>query len=314
LQRIALTGSSFASAWRKTSGVTRWAPFALLLLLTSACGSATARSRTDLVASVGGQDITAKELQSYAHYANAFYAAAYPGSSSRTACEQLQSGGRQCGSLREQVLARLLQERVVLQYADHHHISLSAADHTRVTAEMDALVSPGSYTADLYASSPTRRFLRRVLETQALILKVEQLVVGSQAQSGFAYHLQKFVFPAGNLGRTRATNLARSHHVVAGEASVETVWQAAFRLAPAVSLAASTAKRGDYLGPFPRSSSLLVVRLLGAGVRQYGRTAQVQRLTQLFRSWLVTQLKRQHPACYSRKDRAACDLAMMKLS
>jgi SurA N-terminal domain len=284
------------------------------MFMTVSCGSTGEKPGANLVASVGGQDITAQELQSYAHYANAFYAAAYPGSSTHPACKQLQPSASQCGSLREQVLARLLQESVVLQYAREHHITLTSADQSRVTAEMEALTNPASYTADLYATAPTRRFLRHVLETQALILKVEQLVVGVQARSGFAYHLQKFVFAAGGQGRARAVTLAQSHHLVSGQASVETVWQAAFRLAPAVSLAASTAKPGDFLGPFPRSHSFLVVRLLAAGIHQYGRTAQIERLTQLFRSWLVNQLKRHHPACFSPRDRTGCDLAMMKLS
>ena len=287
---------------------------ASVLFLTASCGSTGGKPRANLVASVGGQDITVQELQSYAHYANAFYAAAYPGSAIHAACKQLQPSASPCGPLREQVLARLLQESVVLQYARERHITLTAADHSRVTAETEALTNPASYTADLYATAPTRRFLRHVLERQALILKVEQLVVGVRARSGFAYHLQKFVFPAGDQGRARALRLAQSHHLASGQASVETVWQAAFRLAAAVSLAASTAKPGDFLGPFPRSHGFLVVRLLAAGVHQYGRAAQVERLTQVFRSWLLTQFKRHHPACFSPRDRTGCDLAMMKLS
>jgi hypothetical protein len=284
-----------------------------LLLLTSACGSGGAHSPGNLVARIGGQGITAHELQSYAHYADAFYAAAYPGTSTRTNCQGRQIGRGKCASLREHVLARLLQERVILQYAREHHISLDAVDQSRVNAQMEALISPSSYTADLYAKPQTTRFLHRVLDTQAVVLKVEQTVVGRQAESGFAYQLQKFVFPAGVQGEARAKALVRTHRFVSHEGSVETVWQAAFRLAPAVSLAASAAKPGDYLGPFHRVTSVLVVRILAEGVHAYGRIAQLERQTQLFRSWLVTQIKRNHPVCYRRQDRRGCQLSTMKL-
>lgn len=294
----------------------RFVPLLALIPVFAGCGSHAggARTPTPRAASVAGTSITYPELDTYLRYANRFFSAAYPGT--------VKGAGMSCGAakvtaacaaVRKQVLARLIQQQVVRQYAQQHHIFLSASDERKVNQELKLLLDPSSDTADLYDHSPrTRRFLRQVLETQNLVLKVENAVVGPRAARGFAYHLEKVSIPGGKQGNREALNLSTDGKPLPLDASVRDEWEAPFRLDHTVAQAVSSAKNGEYVGPFPRSGGYLVVHVLGSGLHRYGRPARTFLLTRLFRAWLRDHVRAAHPRCDQGPDAPACSMAMMK--
>jgi SurA N-terminal domain len=266
------------------------------------------------VATVAGSTISHSTLQKYIRYANGFFSAAYPGvdPSTRSNCNRIASPSS-CGTVRQQVLARLLQQQVVLQYARTHHVHLTAADKQHIDAGVKSLLDPTSDTAGLYGHRPaTVQFLRTVLQTESLVLKVENSVVGTKATSGLEYHIEKISIPPARNARKRALNLATDGTPVPVDAIVRDEWEAPFRLRPAVAKSLSLAHQGDYIGPYRRHTGYLVLHILGKGQHKYGRPAHVALLTQLFQNWLRVHMAAAHPRCYEQGDRAACALAMMK--
>src|SRR5579859_7322672 len=160
-------------------------------------GATTVSPRTPgTVAMVGNTTISQHAIRQYVNYALHFYSwvDATQAGDGATSCST-RSTTRACVILRAQVLRRLVEERVVAQYAAEHGIRLSSSDARRVERELQRLQSPQSGTAKLFTSeriSPA--FMRSVLENQLLVKHVEAAVVGNAALRGPSFHLQKYVF------------------------------------------------------------------------------------------------------------------------
>jgi hypothetical protein len=298
----------------RSSALSRFLPLLFVLPLMAACGHTAAHmpsTPTGVVAAANGHTIPNSTINRYVRYAAQFFASAYPGSIGATRGCMATSQSTACRSLRDQVIARLLQQSAIVDYAHRHHITLSSADRAAVSTEMVTLTDPTSETADLYRGGASQRaFVRQILLTQALVLKVELQVVGVQASQGDAYHIDKYVMPTGPHAQRQALNLATDGKPVPADATLHTEWEASFRLHGALKSALSVARPGDFVGPFKQSGGYLVVHLLDHGTHVYGRPARQARMTDLFRGWLRAQLRKDHLACSSATYRRACALAL----
>ena len=268
----------------------------------------------DVAAMAGGHVISDRTVTTYVRYAAGFFTAAFPGESASTTstCSQTPAAGA-CETLRIQVLARLLQQRVVLDYAKRRHITLSADDRIKVSDELKQLLDPDSDTAGLYPrDAATKKLLRHILKTQALVVEVENSIAGPKSLSGLAYHVRKYVVPAGHHAKRMALALATDGKPVPPRTVETTAWEAPFRLPEAVSHELSLARPGEFVGPFKRSSGYLVIRLLKSGNHRYGLPARAAILTAAFQSWLRVAMTRARLTCYHASERDACKLAIPK--
>lgn len=290
-----------------------WLMPALAVLL-AGCGSSS-RQVTPPAAVVGGREISPAALNAAVRYAGRFYAAAYPGTVPSSAGDCWPSKrSSACLALRRQVLARLIQEQVVVRYARTHGISLSAADRRQATNQMRALLAPSSDTAGLYGRGPRARgYLLGVLERQLLVTRVENAVVPPGTARGLAYHLRKTLVLSGPHARQQALALATDGSPIPTDAVVTTVWQAPFRIGPVVLAALRGAQPGAFLGPFRRKHGYLVVEFLGSGMRTYSGATSAEVRTSNFQRWLRVQTAAARPRCPTKVDRQACALAMMKV-
>jgi hypothetical protein len=285
-----------------------------VLPLLAACGHRAAHTipTPTGATAANGRAIPSSTIDRYVRYAAQFFSAAYPGSIGATRHCTAASTSAACRLLRDQVIARLLQQSAVVEYAHAHHIALSAADRAAVTTEMQTLTDPTSETADLYrGGSAQRAFVHQILLTQAVVLKVEQEVVGARASAGDAYHLDKYLIPTGSHAQRQALDLATDGKPIPADAILHTEWEATFHLHGALKSALAVAEPGDFVGPFKQSGGYLVVHVLDHRTHTYGRPARVAFMTALFRAWLRNQFRRDHFTCAPAIDRHACALALM---
>lgn len=282
--------------------------FGLLLviaLLASGCGSS--KPRVNAVATVDGIAISRSDYQRYVSYAVSFYhSEAGTGPGSRT-CN---AHSARCHLLQQQVLRRLLEETVVLKYARSHQISLSPAERRQVAGELTTVATPGTPAATLLQQKViSPQFLRRLLENQVLVQKVEKHVLAGRGRRGPSYHIRIFAIPRGAgvndaAVRRQALDLATDGQPVPPSASERVEWVASFRLSQHIRAAVDLAQPGEYTGPFRRKRAYLVVQLLGRGIHAYGRPAREALQVKTFRAWIDLTLRKSHPACQNQRGRA----------
>jgi predicted small lipoprotein YifL len=276
---------------------------AVLVALTG-CGSSRPAGAPP-AASVAGESISQPLLHQYVTYAVKFYSigAASPIGSAGTLCRRPSPA---CTRLQNQVLRRLLEERVVVHYAHAHHIALSASDQRAVDAELAQLRADPTPVGELLARRlMSVQFCRRLLAMEMLVRKVEKAVVPVEAERGFAFHLRSFTIPIAPGGHGvhayhRAVDLATDGTPIPRNASIRASWIAPSRLAANVRRVISAAQPGDFVGPFRKPGAYLVIQLLGKRVHRYGRPARQHNESVYFRRWLDRQLRAGAPRCFSR--------------
>ena len=270
----------------------------VLLVALSACGSSGPRT----VASVKGQDITTADIQQYERYALRFYAwvRADGAVGSEPACNPDATSGP-CLALRRQVLARLIQERLILAYAQSHRIGLSPADDKLVQARTDAYTSGKG--SSLHRLGITPAFLRGVVQRQILIAKVESKVTARQlASTAPDFYVKRYQVPTTG-GRSSAekaaATLATAGRPVPPGTRVDTLWLHPSDLNTSARALLQTAEPGQFTGPFPGGHGYLVYRVLDALSSGDPVEARQQTETQYFQSWLERAVRAAHPQCFN---------------
>jgi hypothetical protein len=203
-----------------------------------------------------------------------------------------------CATLRQQVSRRLIEERVVANYAARHGIQLSGSDARRVARELKRLQSPHSGTARLFTTervSPA--FMRTVLQNQLLVKRVEAAVVAKAALSGPSFRLRKYVFGADRTSYQSAIDLATGGAAGLSGRPPPTHWVAAYRLLPRIRSLVAVAGAGDYVGPTLEGPSYVVYQVLGRGNHRYGLPARQDIEARFFRTWLVRRMAKVQPKC-----------------
>lgn len=273
-----------------------------LLLIAAGCGSS--KPLITPIAQIGPQSISRDSYRQNLNYAIRFFQSAYGNQASLDESHCVRPS-TPCNHLRKQLLRRLLEESVVIQYAEHHHIHLSAADRTEVSVQLARLDEAGSVIAQMVARKQiSRQFLRSLLDTELLVHRVETLVVPSSSQEGFAYHLRTVTIPFAPGGRGlnayhRALNLATDGRPLPRRAVVRIAWIPPRHLALNVRNLVALAEPGQYVGPFKRQDAYLVVQVLGSGSHRVGRSARVSLETRYFHRWIERMLVADHPICFS---------------
>lgn len=289
----------------REAGVLR--AIALLLLLAAgllaACGSH--HAATSMVASVGNSRISVADLQKNVSYAARFFSSKGVTATGAFVCGA-SSTRHDCTALRRQVLIRMIEERVVLQYAGGHHIVLDSSDQSRLAWAVANLGSSStSGSTSLSRLHLSQGFLTNLLGRQMLVQKVEKAVVPVSVISGTVLHLRKFIIPAvGSAGSKRAHGaalvLATDGAPIPIGTSVRTEWEAPFRLPAPYRTSLAAAHPGDFIGPFSRPDGYEVIEFLGKAWRRYGGPARIPLEQAYFRSWLLREIRLARPVCFSR--------------
>lgn len=260
---------------------------------------------------VGGKPIAWSDYQKYLDYSLRFYAwARRPAQNWSLRCDDT-SRTPACARLRQEVLARLIQERVVLSYASTHHIALSRSDRRRIDIELDVLLggSSGPAITDMRVD---RSFLRDLLAREMLVRRVQESVVSGRASSGPSFHVRKFIIPRSPSRPDAqafkgALDLATDGQPVPAGTQVRDEWVAAFRLGDRELKALTAAQPGQYTGPFTGPRAYVVIQLLGEGSHAYGRPARDMLQARYFQAWLRAAIRRAAPTCFTRTGaRAVC--------
>lgn len=251
---------------------------------------------------MAGRPITAADVHAYVRYADLYYGSAY-GTGSTGDCAQRHAPAA-CRAVLDEALSRLIQERVVAAYATAHHIVLTRSDEHRINVQLAGLRLTDPTTARLLQTHALAvTFLRKLLRTEALVSKVEDRVTSGAADMGYSFHVREFSFPAGGAGGSpaayrQAVHLATDGKPVPLDATESSRWIAAFRLSQPEVQSLRAASDGNFVGPFQRSGTVLVLQRLGAGMHRYGRPARAELRTRLFKQWLAEQIRRESPVCY----------------
>lgn len=274
---------------------------AALAVVLPACGSG--RPSPPAVAVVNDQPIPRSEYRQYVLYAGRFFAAAGQG--------RCPGNGAGCGALERQVLRRLLEQRVVEQYAGAHHIALSASERRQIDAQVAIVTATGTPAGKLLSGHEvSRAFIHSILTDELLVQKVEHAVVPTDLDRGRSYRLRIVTVSIGLGGEKpafrAALDLATSGGAAPAGATDRTEWVAAFRLGTSVQTILSQAQVGQYVGPFQHGDSFRDFQLLGRKWGRYGRPARQRLETAYFRGWLNRQLSAAHPACYAGTKPAPC--------
>lgn len=249
---------------------------------------------------LGQHAISRSELDSYVRYVAGFDALAYPDSSQATCARR--HNAPVCTQLRDQSLTRLLQERVVLDYATRHHITLSDRDTASIQTEMVRLESKSSPTRKLfYDGTVSRRFMRSILRRQLLVQKVQEHVAGRESARGPLVRIRRIRMPARSAALRRAA-LTVLRAVAAGApvpatATDRTNWIAPFRLPHAMQQALAHARTEMYLGPFEHAGQAILVRLEARTVGPYNALSRAEARSYFFNQWLQSALRKARPRC-----------------
>lgn len=284
-----------------------------LVALLAACGSHHDAAPPQVAARVAGHIITNADLRSYTRYASTFDSVVYPDSAQ---ADCLTSPGQPaCVAFRAGVLARLIQERTVLDYAQTHHIRLSPADKVAADAQMQQLTSKSAPTSRLFRHGISRRFVSKIVRRQLLIQRVEERVVGEKARRGLEYRVRKIGIPgSGNSSRDnrRLTQVAATGKLPA-DAAARTLWMAPFKMKADVRRALEEAQPGEYVGPFSRPGYLLLIQLVERAQHRYSADAHALITSKLFSAWLARAVKAGNPRCAGPAGRLIpCPPAIMK--
>jgi hypothetical protein len=252
------------------------------------------------VAEVGNATISKAQIQAYIQYALQFYSwVDTSGSGNGTTGCSVSSPTPACGTLRRQVLRRLLEERIVAEYAAQRGIRLSPSDSKRVEVEMTRLQSPHSGTQRLFSTERVSpQFMRSILRNQILVKHVEAAVVGRNAFAGPSFRVRKYIFGIDRQSYKSAINFATGGVSTASGQTPPVHWVAAYRLPTQVRSQADVAGRGDYVGPTLEGGSYVVYQILGHGVHRYGLPARQQIEARSFRLWLAERMSQIQPKCF----------------
>ncbi|MBV9281891.1 MAG: hypothetical protein JOZ41_17570 [Chloroflexi bacterium] len=265
-------------------------------LCLAGCGSA--GHGPSAAAVIGGHPILPADVQAYVDYSVRFDAWANHQPASRPPCAAGR-GGRQCALLRRQALIRLLQERVVQDYARRHGVRLTAADQSGIDRQLAIAAGPGSTL--LRRLGVSRSFLRAVLARQMLVQRVEAAVAPDWARQGPSVHVRRYVIPYGTdpvQAREEAVTLAIDGKPIPAAASIRDEWIADFRLAAPLQETLAVADPGQFAGPYDQGSAFLVIQLLGRGTHRYGRPAREELASRYFHTWLAEAFRQTRPVCY----------------
>jgi hypothetical protein len=256
------------------------------------------------------------ELSAYVRYVVGFDALAYPDSAEASCASHASRPA--CHRLRDQALTRLLQERVVLDYASAHHIRLNRTEQRAIRTEIVRLDGPQAPTRKLFQNGTVSRgFVHSILERQMLVQKVQARVAGQQAAKGPAFKLRRIRLPLPS-GLTRARMEAQVSSIRRGGplptgAEDRTEWIAQFRVPAEIRKALARARRGAYVGPFQHKGTLLLVQLLGQGKHAFGAPARRKLTSEIFSRWLHDSLLQAHPRCLTPQHRLMpCPPRIMK--
>lgn len=279
----------------------RFLAIAVLLLVIAGCGHSS--QAITVVAIVDHHRITNAELSTYFQYAVSFDRLAYP-DSTEAGCVR-RAASPPCRQLRDKVLSRMIQERLVLEYARSRHITLNRADRQAVGVQLTAMAATGAPTARLFHSRSARKaFMRQVIERQLLVQKAEAQIAGAHARRGFEIHITRIIVPATPSNRSiqyqQALAVAGGGSLPPGSISREE-WVAPFRLSKPVRSALRGASRGEYVGPFQHRFSFQIIHVLGSGVHRYGRPARATLTARYFRRWLAAALHRSTIRCLGKR-------------
>lgn len=272
----------------------------MLILLLAGCSSA---RRLHVAALVGGTPISWSDYQKYLDYSMRFYAWARGANGSLQCDRQRQTSS--CTTLQRKVLARLIEERVVLSYASSHRLALSRADRRRIDIELDTLLG-GSLNPPIAAMRVDRSFLRDLLAREMLVRRVEDSVVGSRANAGPSFHVRKFIVPRATgvsdaQSFKSALDLATDGTPVPAGAHVRDEWVATSRLDARERKAVTSAQPGQFTGPFTGPRSYVVIQLLATGQHRYGQPAREALRARYFAEWLRFATRRAAPSCFDRQ-------------
>jgi len=244
---------------------------------------------------VGDDRIGAGEVTSYLEYTTRYYASSSTtaGRASPLHCRSAPANW-ECSVVKRQVVARLIEEHLVLNYAHDHHLSLTSADRARVR---DALRDPA------LLRSGKRSLVTQILLRELTVQKVEDAVAPESAKRGFAFHVVKFAIPIPGARGARAAyaqalDLATQGTPFPDGTVMRKEWEAPFRLPRQVREALDYAEPKQYVGPFRRNGTYLVVQLLSRGVHPYGAPARVELEARYFKAWLASRLAALHPRCF----------------
>lgn len=252
------------------------------------------------VAVVGTTAISQSQIQEYMNYALRFYSWVDISSSGDrpTACT-VRAETTACGTLRKQVVRRVLEERVVTEYAAHHGVRLSASDARRIEREMKRLQSPHSGTQRLFSTERVSpHFMRGVLQNQLLVRLVEAAVVGKAALVGPSFRLRKYVFGIDSRSYKSAIDFATGGVIDAASHRAPIHWVATYRLPVHVRSLAGVASDGDFVGPTLVGPAYVVYQVLGHGIHRYGLPAREETEARIFRAWLDKRMSRIAPKCF----------------
>jgi len=282
-----------------------------LAVLVSSCGGPTPVVPPGPIARVNGSAISAADVNRSIAFAESVNAVSYPAGDSA----RCRAGSRAaCGVLRRQALFRLIEQRLVLSYARTHHIVLDSADEAAVNDALSSLTAPHS-PGTQFAHGLRRAQLRRVLETQRLIEKVER-AIASIRPAGQELHIEEFIlpWPAGTERRNVFQEITRTSGGSSPPSgtAVLTEWLPAFRLGPTIRPSVLSAARGDFVGPFRRGTSVIIIRVLGHGTHTYGAMARHLLIARAFSEWLARTVRHARLWC-SPAFRQICGPFRMKI-
>lgn len=255
----------------------------------AACGSP--RPMPTVLARIGQQTISTADVKQAMTYVSAYYP-----TSSRTAVTCAPSTSGPCASASRQVLARMIEENVVAQYAGNHGLALNRADWSRVHGAVDALLA-----GPLRGKHVAPDMLRAVVARQILVEKVERAVTPRSTRQGFQLHIRKVYFSLSEgraAARKDAISLATAGGPAPATATSKVEWVRPNALRPAARAALAVASPGDYVGPYTERQNVVVIELLGRGRHRYGAKLRSYLETQAFHAWLRMRLTGVHPTCY----------------
>jgi len=248
--------------------------------------------RVPLAAVVNGMPVTQQELSKDVQYSQRYYGATQGVPAVRCVPEH---SDYTCRVLQRQVLNRLVQERVIMQYAARHHLAITARDRRRVNAALPKLSAANRASAAL---------LRTLLFGQVLVEKVEVAVTPARALRGPLYHIRKYVISPlegipEHVRYAQAVSLATDGKPIPDGTNILDEWEAPFRLPHDQRDALRYAGHNQFTGPFHVRDRWLVIQLQKTAVRTYGRPAQLVISQHYFSHWLMEQMLHSHVRCFN---------------
>jgi hypothetical protein len=260
-----------------------------------------------VAARVDGTRITRAQIQQYVDYTLRYYS--WADTSRSTAhpaqCFVAHRANQQCTVLQAEALRRLIEERLILMFANTHGIQIAANERARLSSESRHLLAQRPTAGrSLQQSGVTFRFLRSVLKTQMLVEEVEQHVTSSPISGGQVLHIQTVTLKPVQ-GESPVSRYHAAEGIVAGDpvpagATIKTAWFTKSQLLPGIRGAVLSASDGQTIGPYPVGSSFLVIRILGRGDSVPGDPANA--LTG-FHIWLQQLIKHRHVTCFDTQGR-----------